>query len=153
MKLPPDFRDLLEEFAREGVEHTIVGGYAYAFHVQPRATKDLDVLIAGDPENLERAARALVRYGAPSSVVDAVRALRGDEIAYLGQPPLRIDLMRAVDGLTTADAIRRAVPATWDGLPVRILSLDDLIENKRAAGRPQDVADLRALERVQSKRR
>jgi len=42
MKLPPDFRELLEEFAREGVEHVIVGGYAFSFHAEPRATKDLE---------------------------------------------------------------------------------------------------------------
>jgi hypothetical protein len=49
MNLPADFRDLLEEFAREGVEHVVIGGYAYGFHVQPRATKDLDLLLAGSP--------------------------------------------------------------------------------------------------------
>lgn len=153
MKLPPDFRELLEEFAREGVEHAIVGGYAFAFHVQPRATKDLDLLLEASPQNLERAARALARYGAPSNVVESVRTLRADQIAYLGQPPLRIDLMRAVDGVEASDAIRRSVSTTWDGLSVRIISLADLIENKRAAGRPQDLADLRKLERVLSKRR
>ena len=47
MKLPPDFRDLLEEFARDGVDHVVIGGYAFGFHVQPRATKDLDVLLEG----------------------------------------------------------------------------------------------------------
>jgi hypothetical protein len=56
MSLPLDFKDLLEEFAREGVEHVVIGGYAFAFHVEPRATKDLDLLLGGDPANLECAA-------------------------------------------------------------------------------------------------
>lgn len=152
MKLPPDFRELLEEFAREGVEHAVVGGYAYAFHVQPRATKDLDLLLGAGADNLEKASRALARYGAPAEVVRAVKELREDQIAYLGQPPLRIDLMRAIDGVATADALERAATATWEGLQVRIIGLDDLIDNKRAAGRPQDLADLQKLQRVRSKK-
>jgi hypothetical protein len=47
MKLPSDFKELLEEFAREGVEHVMIGGYAFAYHAEPRATKDLDVLLEG----------------------------------------------------------------------------------------------------------
>jgi predicted nucleotidyltransferase len=153
VKLPPDFRDLLEEFAREGVEHVIIGGYAFGFHVQPRATKDLDLLLKGGTDNLERASRALARYGAPKNVVDAVRHLAPDEIAYLGEPPLRIDLLRSIDGVSVEDVLRNAVPSTWDDVPVRIISLDDLIANKRAAARPQDRVDVQKLERARAKRR
>ena len=56
MDLPPDFRDLLEAFARDGVEAVLVGGYAVAFHARPRATKDIDLVLAGDGDNLARAA-------------------------------------------------------------------------------------------------
>ncbi len=152
MKLPPDFRDLLEEFARQKVEHVVIGGYAFAFHAEPRATKDLDVLLEGSPENLERAASALSRYGAPANVVEATRRMSASEVVYLGRPPLRVDLLRSIDGVATADVLRRAVPASWDGVPIRIIALDDLIANKRAAGRPQDVADATRLERMRAKR-
>jgi hypothetical protein len=151
MKLPPDFRDLLEEFAREGVEAVVVGGYAFAFHAAPRATKDLDLLLGGSAENLAKASRALARYGAPAGVVHAVARLEADEVAYPGQPPLRVDLMRAIDGVPAPDALGRSVGATWDGLPVRVISLDDLIENKRAAGRMQDLADVERLELIRSR--
>jgi hypothetical protein len=97
MNLPPDFKELLEEFAREGVEHVVIGGYAFAFHGEPRATKVLDVLLGGDDENLQRAARALARYGAPPNVVEATRTLAENEVAYLGSPPLRVDLLRTID--------------------------------------------------------
>src|SRR5258708_22997781 len=98
MNLPSDFRDLLEEFARDGVEHVVIGGYAFAFHVEPRATKDLDLLVEGSEENRGRAARALARYGAPQNVVEAMRTLAETEVVFLGRPPLRIDLLRAIDG-------------------------------------------------------
>jgi hypothetical protein len=153
MKLPPDFRDLLEEFARDGVEHVVIGGYAFAFHVQPRATKDLDVLLGGSPENLERAARALMRFGAPRNVIESVRTLGADEVAYIGEPPFRIDFLRSIEGVATVDVMRNAIASTWDDLPIRVISLDDLIANKRAAARPQDLADLRKLERVRARRR
>jgi predicted nucleotidyltransferase len=151
MNLPPEFKELLEEFAREGVEHVVIGGYAFAFHAEPRATKDLEVLLAGDDENLQRAARALARYGAPPNVVEATRTLAEDEVAYLGRPPLRIDLLRTIDGVTTDDVLNNAVRATWDGTHVRVIALGDLIANKRAAGRPQDLADVARLERVRAK--
>ena len=113
MKLPPDFRDLLAEFARERVEHAIIGGYAFAYHAEPRATKDLDLLVRGHPANLDRAARALARYGAPAQVVDGVRHLGLDEVAYFGESPLRVDILRSVDGVDTDSVIDRAEAATW----------------------------------------
>ena len=148
MKLPPDFRDLLAEFVREGVEHVIIGGYAFAFHAEPRATKDLDVFIEGSQENLARAAQALAKFGAPANVVAAVRGLAEDEVAYFGEPPLRVDILRSVDGLTSTTLLANAVPATWDGIAIRVIALEDLIVNKRAAARPQDLADVERLLRA-----
>jgi predicted nucleotidyltransferase len=153
MKLPDDFRELLEEFARGRVEHVVIGGYAFAYHAEPRATKDLDVFLGGSQENLDRAAQALARYGAPVNVVEATRSLAESEVVYLGRPPLRVDLLRAIDGVAAADVLRNAISATWDGTPVRVIALDDLIANKHAAGRPQDLADAVKLERVREKQR
>lgn len=153
MKLPDDFRDLLEEFDREKVEWVIIGGYAFAFHAQPRATKDLDIFIEGSEDNRARASRALAAYGAPNTVVEAVRALAESEVAYLGRPPLRIDILRAIDGVTPQALLANAVVASWDGQPVRVIGLDDLIANKRAAGRPRDLADVAMLEQVSAKLR
>jgi hypothetical protein len=94
--------------------------YAFAFHVEPRATKDLDLLLEGSEENRERAARALARYGAPPNVVEAMRTLAESEVVYLGRPPLRIDLLRAIDGVSTGEVLRNAVPARWDGTLERV---------------------------------
>jgi predicted nucleotidyltransferase len=152
MNLPPDFRELLEAFVREGVEHVVIGGYAFAFHAEPRATKDLDILLEGSDGNRERAARALARYGAPPNVVEATRTISETEVVYLGRPPLRIDLLRAIDGVSTVDVLKNAVPASWEGTPIRVIALEDLIANKRAAGRPQDLADVTKLERVRARR-
>ena len=151
MDLPLDFRELLEEFAREEVEHLIVGGYAIAFHARPRATKDLDLLLRGTVENLDRAAAALARFGAPGNVVSAIRSMQETDVVYLGQPPLRVDLLRMIDGVDTEAVFAHAVTGQWDGVAIQVIGLDDLIVNKRAAGRPQDLADVRVLERVRAR--
>jgi predicted nucleotidyltransferase len=151
MDLPPDFRDLLEVFAREAVEAVLVGGYAVSFHARPRATKDIDLVLRGDPSNLERAARALALYGAPAGVVEAVRTLGEGEIAYMGQPPLRIDLLRTIDGVEPDTLFANAVRLEIDGVPLRVIALDDLIANKSAAGRPQDRLDLDILTRARAR--
>jgi hypothetical protein len=106
MDLPPDFRDRLEAFARASVDVVLVGAYAVAYHARPRATKDIDLVLRGDPENLERAADALADFGAPRAVVEAVRSLGEGEVAYMGQPPLGIDL----HGRSMAWTRRRSSP-------------------------------------------
>lgn len=152
MDLHPDFRDLLAEFVRERVSFVVLGGYAIGHHATPRATKDLDLLVSGAPDNLARVAVALERFGAPPNVVAAVRTLAPSEIVYLGAEPVRVDIMRRADGLEEEAVIARAVTVDLGGLAVPVIALDDLIVNKRASGRPRDLADVEMLERVRAKR-
>jgi len=153
MDLPPDFRELLVEFDRDAVEFLLIGGYAVAFHGRPRATKDIDLMLAGTAENLSRAARALARFGAPNSVSAAVATMQESDVVYLGQAPLRIDLMRTIDGIDSATLFAGGVATQLDGVPLRVIALDHLILNKRACGRPQDLIDADFLERVAKRRR
>lgn len=144
---PGDFSDLLRAFESAGVEYLVVGGYAVGAHGRPRATKDLDLWIAGG-DNLDRVARALVAFGLPGSVADAARALGPNEVLYFGSPPLRVDLLRSIAGIELADALPRAVRLSLGELVVPVIGLEDLIANKRAAGRPRDLADAAALARI-----
>jgi len=148
MDLHPDFRDLLAEFVRARVSFVVLGGYAVGHHAKPRATKDLDVLVSGAGDNLERVGRALEAFGAPPNVVLAARNLQPTEVVYLGVEPVRIDILRTADGIDTEAVIPRHVEAKLGDLVVPVIALDDLIANKRAAGRPQDLADVALLERV-----
>jgi hypothetical protein len=150
MDLHPDFKDLLAEFARSRVSYAVLGGYAVGYHAKPRATKDLDLLLSGLGDNLERAADALAAFGAPAQVVQSVRTLAPTEIAYLGAPPVRVDLLRSADGIEAESVIARAELALVNELAIPIITIDDLIANKRAAARPQDLADVALLERVRA---
>jgi predicted nucleotidyltransferase len=152
MDLPPDFRDLLEAFAAAGVRYVLIGGYAVVFHSRPRATKDVDFLVAIDDDNRARLAAALTAFGAPTSVIEGARNMTADDIVYFGQPPLRIDLLGSASGVEFEPIFARAVEASLDGVPTRVIGLDDLIANKRASGRDQDLKDCAVLERVREKR-
>ena len=145
MDLPRDLIDLLAAFASERVDFVVVGGHAVAFHAVPRATKDLDLLLGPTPGNLDRAAAALARFGAPRNVVDAARHMTDDDIVYVGQPPQRIDVLRRIDGVAADDVVAHAVETSFGGVGVKMISLEDLIANKRASGRPQDLVDLALL--------
>ncbi len=148
MDLPRDLIDLLAAFADAKVDLVIAGGHAVAFHAVPRATKALDILLASTPGNLDRAADALDRFGAPRNVVEATRGMGEDDIVYLGQPPQRTDLLRRIDGISTEDVYAHAIATSFGGVGVKIIARNDLIVNKRASGRPQDMLDVAALERA-----
>lgn len=153
MDLYPDFRDLLAEFVHGKVRFVVLGGYAVGHHGRPRATKDLDLLISRASENLEQAATALTRFGAPPNVVNAVRALAENEIVYLGVPPVHVDIMCRADGIDTEQTLARPVIVEVGDLHIPFISLEDLLANKRASGQPQDLADVATLEKMQIKPR
>ncbi len=148
MDLHPDFRDLLAELVAAEVRFVVLGGYAVGHHGKPRATKDLDLLVSREGDNLDRCAAALVRFGAPRSVVEDVRVLDVDEIVYLGVPPVHVDIMARADGIDTEAALDRAVSVHVGDITIPFIGLADLIANKRAAGRPQDLADVALLEKL-----
>ncbi len=148
MDLHPDFNELLAEFVAAEVRFVVLGGYAVGHHGKPRATKDLDLLISSAPENLQRAAEALTKFGAPRPTIEAIVALQPDEIAYFGVPPVHVDIMCRADGIDTEQALQRAVCVRLGALHVPFIALEDLIANKRASGRPQDLADVVLLEKV-----
>lgn len=145
MELHPDFRDFLSVLASEGVEALVIGGYAVSFHSKPRFTKDIDIFVNPTPSNRERLARSLKRFGAPAEIVEAATAAAEDEILWFGAPPTRVDVLFVVPGVNFAEAYGRRQEAVWDRVLVSVIGRTDLIAAKRAAGRPQDLQDLKQL--------
>ena len=142
----PDFRDLLREFNDHGVEYIIVGAHALAAHGHVRATKDLDVWIRPSSENSLRVIEALGAFGAPLGDLTAEDLVTPGVVFQIGVEPVRIDILTAVDALTFEEAWRERLETRFGGLCVAVLSRADLIRNKRASGRTQDLADLERLE-------
>lgn len=139
--------DLLSVFADEEVSYLVIGGYAVSFYDRPRYTKDLDLWVDRRPENLARVYRALVRFGAPAHVLRDLENLGPDEVLWMGNPPVRVDILQSVDGVEFDEVIRRRQVVDWHGVSVCLISREDLILSKRAAGRPQDLVDVANLER------
>lgn len=148
MKLPRDFVELLEAFAARGVRYLLVGGYAVTFHSRPRSTKDIDLWVDRSPRNLRRLLLALEDFGAPPEVLEAVPGLKADEILYFGRPPLRVDILGSIPGVSFDDAFARSVDLQMGGTELLVIALDDLIANKVASGRPQDKRDVAVLRRA-----
>lgn len=155
MEIPQDLISLFSEFAAGGVRYLIVGGHAVAAHGRPRSTKDVDIWLDPARDNIARAGDALIRFGVPGQIVDALRGASIGEIVWLGRAPMRIDLLQSLPALDFAQAWPRRLIVPLGAVDVCVLGKEDLIANKRAVGRPQDRRDVRALlgERKQRLRR
>jgi hypothetical protein len=149
--LNEDFRDLLQELLEAGVDFAVVGAHALAAHGVSRATGDLDVLLRPDPENAARVMRALARFGAPIAAhgVVAEDFAQGGNVYQMGQPPARIDLLTAIDGVSWEEVARGRFYRDLAGLRVPFLGREQLIQNKAATGRAKDALDLVLLEEAE----
>jgi hypothetical protein len=147
LEMFPDFRDLLAEFNAHGVEFLVVGAHALAAHGLIRATKDLDLWVRPEPTNAKRVLAALRAFGAPLWDL-TVEDLSGPGLIFqIGVPPIRVDVLTAIDGVQFEDAWAERVAATLGDQPAWLLARHHLIQNKRAAGRDQDLVDVKWLER------
>lgn len=144
--LNPDFRDMLSAFIAEGVEFLVVGAYALAAHGLPRATGDLDFWIRRSPENAERVLRALTVFGAPIDQISETDLCTPDLVLQFGVEPSRIDILTSIDGVEFEVAWPNRLTITIDELQVPLLGFKELIQNKRATARDQDLADVARLE-------
>ena len=143
-----DFRDLLIELLDAEVRFLVVGAHAMAVHGVPRATGDLDVWVSPAETNAARVWAALQRFGAPVKQLGiSLEDLRTPGmVIQIGQPPRRIDLLTDVSGLEFDEAWSNRTTHSIGPRAVPFLSRADLIRNKRASGRPKDIADLDVLE-------
>jgi hypothetical protein len=141
-----DFRDLLAEFNVRQVEYLVVGAHALAAHGYVRATKDLDVWIHPNAVNAPRVLAALAAFGAPVDDLTEFDLISPGTIFQIGVAPIRIDVITSIDGVAFEDAWRARIQAPFADQIVPMLSRADLIRNKRAAGRAQDLLDVKWLE-------
>ena len=145
MILLPDWREFIELLNRHEVDYIIVGAWARAFHGIPRSTGDIDFFVRRSPENARRLVQVLEEFGFGSLDIGSDDFLRPDRIVQLGIEPYRIDVINTISGVTFEEAWAERVAGEIDGLPTQFLSLRLFKRNKRAAGRPKDLADLDAL--------
>lgn len=141
-----DFEELFAFFESHNVKAVIVGAHAVAFHAKPRYTKDLDLLLEPTEENARQVIKALGDFGFGDLGISIADLAIPGRVLQLGHPPNRIDLITSIDGITFEEVWQGRVAGQYGSANVSYIGRKDLIRNKRAAGRPQDLADLSWLE-------
>jgi len=140
-----DFQDILRAFNAYKVKYLVIGGYAFGVHLEPRTTKDIDLWIRTDRENAKAVFQALADFGAPIAGMTPDDFMDGT-IFQMGQSPERIDILQQVSGLDFDSAWENRLEGFIDpDTPALVISRDDLIRNKLASGREQDLLDVKKL--------
>jgi len=145
--LNSDYKDMLQVLLDNDVKFLLVGAYAMGAHGYPRATGDIDIWVEPSAGNSEKAYRSMVAFGAPLHEIDETTFVRPGVVFQIGIAPRRIDIITAITGVGFDDAYQQRQIIEMEGLSIPILSLGDLIKNKRATGRDKDRLDADQLEK------
>ena len=144
-RLPPDFKDFLKLLNSKGVEYLVIGGYAVGYYGYPRATADLDIWVAVHPENTRKAAEAIREFGFDVPDLSPQLFQQGKKVVRMGVPPFRIEVLTTISGVDFEECYAARTVDVLDQVQVNLISLKHLKINKKASGRPQDLADLEHL--------
>ncbi len=148
VKLPPDFKEFLSLLHIHRVNYLMVGGYAVAAHGYPRFTGDMDIWIQTKAENAENVLKVCREFGFDVPNLRVELFTDPKQMTRMGHPPLRIEILNSVSGLSFEHAFQNRIQDIWDGVPISLISLPDLRANKLASGRMKDLADLENLPEV-----
>jgi predicted nucleotidyltransferase len=143
--LSPDFLDFIAALNERSVDFVLVGGYALAVHGVVRATGDIDFLYRRTKAVVRRLCAAMEDFGAPPEIIDQDALMTPEIVTQFGQPPFRIDLLNAIDGVSFEAVWAGATMVTVQGRPMRVIGLAELRANKAATGRRKDAEDVRRL--------
>lgn len=145
IELPPDFKEFLRLLNCHDVEYLVIGGFAVGFHGYPRTTSDIDIWISRTPENVIRVVAAIREFGFDTHNLTPELFLQHRKIVRMGHPPVRIEVMNEIDGVTFDECRAGRIEANVDGISVHFIGLTDLRRNKAASARPKDLDDLQQL--------
>ena len=147
-KLDPNFADFLKSLNARSVDYLVVGGYAVGFHGYVRATGDLDVFVRLSAQNAENLILAFKDFGFDLPELTAAVFMEPGKIVRIGVPPLRLEVMNEISGVKFEECFGQRIEEMINGIRVCFIDRENLLLNKRAAGRPKDLADIDALTRT-----
>lgn len=145
LALPRDFKELIGLFLAHEVRFMVVGGYALGVHGHPRYTGDIDLWIDMEEQNADRVVAALHDFFGPLPEIRRENFLSDKHMSQFGIEPMRVDILNSISGVAFANAYPRRVVVDYSGLPIPFISLEDFRNNKAAAKRRKDLADLDEL--------
>jgi len=141
-----DFREFIELLIKNKAEYLVVGGYAVGIHGHPRYTGDLDIWLNATPVNAERILQSVNEFGFSSFKLTQEDFTKPGNVIQLGYPPLRIDLLTEIDGVSFEECFRNRKEVSIDNLTVNFIGYEDLLKNKKESGRPRDIDDIDHLQ-------
>jgi len=147
IRLPQDFKELLQLLNSKKIEYLVVGGYAVALYGYPRATGDMDIWVAISKINAHKIVEALKEFGFNVAELKEELFLEKEKNIRMGIPPLRIEILTSIDGVEFTECYSNKEIVIIDDIEINFISLEDLKKNKKASGRYQDLADLENLEK------
>ncbi len=143
-----DFKEWLHLLTEKKVEYLLIGGYAVALYGIPRTTGDLDIWIRNSEENVAKVIDCLNEFGLSSLGFTKEDLLKPYAIIQIGYPPVRIDIITDIVGVSFDEAIQDSKVITYDGLTISLISIEDLVKNKSASGRKVDLAEVEKLRKI-----
>ena len=147
IEFPKDFKEFLQLLQSREIEYLVVGGYAVGYHGYPRATGDMDVWVAVHEENASRLVKALEEFGFAQPDLKKELFLERDRVIRMGVPPMRLEILTSIDGVTFAECYDRRVTEDFGDVEVNFICRTDLLCNKRSSGRHKDLDDAEMLEK------
>ncbi|MFN3189539.1 MAG: nucleotidyltransferase [Aureliella sp.] len=148
MLFNPDFKDMLLALSDANIDFLLVGAYAVAAHGHPRATGDLDIWVRPDSDTAPKVYRVLAEFGAPLHDLTIDDLARPGMVFQIGVEPSRIDILTAISGVEFDHAWANRLAIEVDDIQLSVIGRADLIVNKRACGRPKDIADAETLDQT-----
>jgi hypothetical protein len=143
--LAPDFKEFFQLLNSHKVLYIVIGGYAVAYHGYPRATGDIDIWIANNPDNAKRTVQAIKDFGFADPDISEEIFLKEEQVIRMGVPPLRIELLTTISGVDFKSCYANRIDETIDEVKISFIDLEHLKQNKKASGRHIDLNDLEKL--------
>lgn len=142
-----DFRDFIDALNKQDVEYMIVGGYAVILNGYRRSTSDMDVWVNVTSENHQKLLKAYLDFGLPTSDINADNFLQNEDIDVFsyGIPPVCIEILKKVKGCDFDEAFKISNLYDENGILIRFIHINTLIQAKKASGRFKDLEDIEKL--------
>ncbi|MEJ2306887.1 MAG: hypothetical protein P8Y62_04105 [candidate division WOR-3 bacterium] len=147
MRTEKDYEEFLNLLNKNKVKYAIVGSFALALYSKPRYTKDLDILIEPEKENIKRLINVLEKFGFKNIDIEEEDLTKKNQILQLGYEPVRLDILTSISGCSFSEIWNNRVKEKYGKTTANFIGKRELIKSKRACGRKQDIADLEFLEK------
>jgi len=146
IEFPRDFKEFLQLLNLKKIEYLVIGGYAVGYHGYPRATGDLDIWIAINEQTAMKMVEVLKDFGFNPPELQKELFLKEQKVIRMGVPPMRLEILTSIDGVDFKNCFYNRIITDFDDFKVNFISRGDLLINKRASGRPQDLVDFDKLQ-------